>query len=230
LYQDVQFVIARTDLLWRANLGQIPGAILDGFFELAAVDASRTNAIYRRTRKPADAYRRDPARFAENVAHVSRLTRATVDGRSVAPDRFGAELPFLREDARPRTFTRHLEFDVAFGRMDADVSALYIRGIDSKEPCTLTFTLFDSAGRKTLERTIAVGAGRMSVFESFAPPARARSGALKFDTAGSDQLTITDFRVQGQSPALKDYIGRTLRFPASDSAVSAPPAPPADRR
>jgi hypothetical protein len=230
LYQDVQFVIGRTDLLLRANHDQIPQAILDGLFELAAVDASGANAIYTRTGKPADAYRTDPTRFTENVVHISRLTRASIDGHAVAPDRFGRELPFLREGAGTRTFLGDLEIDLAFGRWDTVVYALYIGAIGSREPCTITLALFDSAGRETLKRTIAVRAGQMSVFEPFALPARARSASLKFHTADGDRLTIADLRLEGQSATLEDYIRRTLRFPAPDPAVSARPAPPADRR
>ena len=212
LYQDVRFLIAPADLLWKANGNSIPRLVLDGHFALETLDASGQNAIYRRTGKPADVYQRDPGAFWENLAHVSRLTRAAIDGKTLAPEAFGPELPFLRERSGDRTFVRNLQIDLSFDRQDADVHALYIGRIDTKEPCTMTLSLFDSSGRETLKRTIPVSATMTSVLERFDTPVRARSASLKFDTAEGDRLVLEDVRIEGQSAALREYVRRELRF------------------
>jgi len=213
LYQDVQFLISRTDLLWKANGNRIPAALLDGLFSLAAVDARGVNAIYRRTNKAADGYRRDSTLFWENIAHTSRLTRAAIDGKALAPEAIGPELPFLRERSGTRTFNRDLEIALRFGHRDADVYALYIRHIELKQPGTLTLALFDGTGRETLRRTIPVGAANFSVLERFDTPARAVAALLRVDAAEGDSLTIEDVRIEGQSASLREYLRRELRFP-----------------
>jgi hypothetical protein len=62
LYQDVKFLVARTDLLGKANGERVPDVLLDGLFTRVAFDAKEINAIYRRTDKPADAYPRGSRR------------------------------------------------------------------------------------------------------------------------------------------------------------------------
>ena len=213
LYQDVQFLIARTDLLWKANGARIPETLLDGFFTLAAVDASSANAIYRRASKPADAYRRDPSLFTENLAHTSGLARASIDSRTIDPTSYGRELPFLREQSGTLASTGDLQLVLGFGRHDVDVSTFYISHITSRVAGTLTLSLVDGAGRETLQRTVAIAAPGTSVLEQFGT-VRARSAFVTFHSAGSNRITLTDMRIEGQSPALRDYVRRTLHFPA----------------
>lgn len=215
LYQDVQFLITRTDLLWRANNGHLPDRLLAGRFTKVALDASGANAIYKRTSEPADAYRRDPSMFTENLAHTTRLTQASIDGNALDPAAFGPELPFLREQAGSRTFSRHFEIGLGFGKHDQDVYGLYIGYITSRLPCRLTLALADESGRETQRRTLEIDPGGRSVFERFASPARARSATITIDADVADRVTITDMRLEGQSEALRDYLRRTLRFPPS---------------
>lgn len=213
MYQNVEFLIARTDLLWKANEDHIPDTLLDGLFTRVALDASEYNAIYRRTSKPGDAYRAGPSLFTENLFHTTRLTRASIDGEALDPAAFGPELPFLRERESARWFSRDLEIDLAFGKHDADAYALYIGRITSRLPCTLTLALADESGRETLRRTIEIGPGATSVLDRFAAPARASSATIKIDAAAADRVTITDMRLEGQSEALRHYLSLALRFP-----------------
>jgi hypothetical protein len=143
------------------------------------------------------------------------VTRASIDGRALAPDAIGPELPFLRELSGWRSFAGHLEIDLGFGRHDTDVQALYIGRLTSHEPLTLTVSLADEFGRQTLRRSLQIPAGGVSVFERFDAPARARAASITIDTASANKVTITDLRLEGQSQALRDYVRRTLRFPAS---------------
>jgi hypothetical protein len=211
LYQDVQFLVTRTDVLRKANHDRIPQTLLDRFFKLVAVDASGANAIYQRTAKPADEFRHDPALFRENLAHTSRLTRAEIDGRTIDPSAFGPELPFLREQIAIHSFDRHMELDLGFGKQDSDVSALYIGTIRSRGPCTITLSLFDGTGRATLTRTVVLDGTDQTVLEQFAP-VRARSASLTLQAGAGERITIADVRLEGQSPELRDYIARNLRL------------------
>lgn len=211
MYQDVKFLIVRADLLFKANSEQLPDALLDGLFTRAAMDASGTNVIYRRTDKPADAYRRDPSWFTENLVHLTMLRRAEIDGRAVAPAAFGPELPFLRE--LTRVFARGPEIDLGFGKQDADVMALYIGRLTSPGSGTLTLSLADDSGRVTLRRTLPFTAGSTAIYDRFEAPARARAVSIKVDTTGGEGVKITDLRLEGQSAALRDYIRRMLVFP-----------------
>jgi hypothetical protein len=211
VYQDVEFLISRTDLLYRANSNRIPDALLDGLFTKVAMDASEHNAIYRRTEKPADGYRRDPSWFTENLVHTTMLSRASIDGRALAPAAFGPELPFVRE--LTGSFARGVEIDLGFGRQDADVTGLYIGRLASPGPGTLTLSLADGSGRVTLRRSLPFPAGGAPLFERFELPARARAGSIRFDTVAGEGIKITDLRLEGQSPALRDYVRRMLRFP-----------------
>ena len=110
------------------------------------------------------------------------------------------------------TFARDLEIDLSFDRQDADVHAVYIGRIDTKAPCTLSLSLFDSSGHETLKRTIPISGTATSVFERLDTPVRAKSASLTFDTAEGDRLVIEDLRLEGQSVALRDYVRRELRF------------------
>jgi hypothetical protein len=215
LYQDVQFLIARIDLLLKANGNAVPDTLLDGLFARVAPEASRSDAIYRRTVKPVDPYRRDPAVFTENVAHITHVTRASIDGVVVDPREFGRRLPFLQEQSLTQTVSRASEILLRLGDHDVDVSALYIGRVSCRTPCTVTLRLADEAGRETLRRAIEIPARDASIMERLEAPVRARTAWIEITTPSEDRVTVTDLRVEGQSRALADYVRRTLRFPPS---------------
>jgi hypothetical protein len=211
LYQDVQFIVGRADLLWKANHDRVPDALLDGLFTRVAMDATGTNALYKRTTKPADEYRRDPSWFTENLVHTTRLTRASIDGRALAPAAFGPELPFVRE--LTRAFSHDVQIDLGFGRQDADVTGLYIGHLTSRGSGTVTISLADESRRVTLRRTLPFPAGGAPVDERFDAPVRGHTVSIRFDTVAGEGVTITDLRLEGQSAALRDYVRRLLTFP-----------------
>ena len=216
LYQDVQFLLTPTDLLGRANHQTIPRALLDDHFALVSVDDLGGNAIYRRTTKPAEEYRWDPGLFRENVAHVSRVLHASIDREPIANDRFGRELPFLRELAATRSFTGDVEISVTFAARDDDVSALFIGTLASRVACTMTLVLTNENGRETARRIVAVPAGAETVYEPLPRGVRACAMTLTFDVlSGDDRITIADVRLEGQSSALRHYVRHELSFSAS---------------
>ena len=216
LYQDVQFLVAPTDLLTRANDNTIPPLLLDGLFERVEVDASGANAIYRRTARPIERYRQDPALFNENLAHTSRLLRADIGGRQIPPERLGPELPFLREREAASEFTGDLEIDVVFAGHDEDVYSLFIGSLSSRVPCTLTLALHQEDGRESARKVIDVPAGATSIDEPLPSGVRARAMSLRIDVpSGADRVAISDVRLVGQSRALRLYLKKHLAFTAA---------------
>ncbi|HXT30929.1 MAG TPA: hypothetical protein VN716_16655 [Vicinamibacterales bacterium] len=218
LHQDVQFLVSPTDLLFKANHDSIPRSLLGGLFERVALDASGANAIYRRTATPADQFRSDPSAFTENLVHTTRLLRASVDGRGVPPDRFGADLPFLREQAATQSVAGNMEIDLSFARHDEDVSAFFIGQLTSQLPADMTVLVNDESGRQTAKLSIAIPAGASSVYRAFPAGVRGRALAVRVAVAsGEDRLTIADMRLEGQTPALHDYVRTRLRFVRGDA-------------
>ena len=215
MYQDVQFIIGRGDLLWKANGDVVPDTLLDGLFTRIWTDAAQSNVIYRRTEKLAGAYRRDATWFTENLAHTTMLTRASIADQALDPAAFGRELPFLREQSGTRVFTHGVAITLGFGKHDSDVYGFYVGRISSRLPCTLTLSLTDASGRETFRRSYAIDAGDVLVNERFESPVRARSASITVDAADADRVTIKDLRIEGQSEKLREYLRRTLRFPAS---------------
>ncbi|MEO6239573.1 MAG: hypothetical protein ABIQ52_21465 [Vicinamibacterales bacterium] len=216
LYHDVQFLLSPTDLLERANHRTIPGALLDDRFALVSVDDLGANAIYRRTEKPTGEYRWDPGLFRENVAHLSRVLHASIDGQPIAKDLLGRELPFLRELAATRSFTGAVAIAVTFAERDEDISALFIQTLDSQVASRMTLVLTDEKERETARRIVMVPAGAMTVYEPLPRGVRARAMTLTFDVSSGDgRITIADVRLEGQSPALRHYVRRQLSFRAS---------------
>jgi len=214
LHQDVQFVITPTDLLTKANGGVVPPRILDDLFERVAIDASGANAIYRRTAKTADRYRRDPDSFTENVAHATRLIQASLDGHVVPSDRYGADLPFLREQSATRPVTGNMSLDLRFARRDERLDSLFVGLVSSRLPATMTVTVFNERGGATARLAIPLPAGDSSVFQPFAPGVSGVAVSVRIDVPpGEDRIAIADLRLLGQSSALRDYL-RRLRFSA----------------
>jgi hypothetical protein len=217
LYRNVQFVIGRTDILRRANDGVIPGALFGGFYDLAATDAARANAIYRRTTRPAGEFATDPSSFTENVAHVSYLERASLDGAAIRPSDFATRLPFLHDEAGSVEGAAPLVMDLVFAAQDERVRQITIGELRVTAPGTLRLTLVGADGRVVARDTQAFG-GDQSRFVRVAAPPGARASRLVFElatlTGERMRARITDLRVQGQTPALERYVAQRLTFPA----------------
>ena len=159
--------------------------------------------------------------FARNVLTKSiwpvrgsrtTLAHASIDGRRLAANALGPELPFLREREQSRSFSRDFQIDLGLPE-DADVYALYVGRLASRLPCTLTLVLTGESGDEVLRRTIAIRAGGATILEPLEGPVRALNASLRLDAASEDRVTISDVRLVGQSRTLRQYLRRTLRFP-----------------
>jgi hypothetical protein len=215
LYQDVPFLIERRDLLVKANYGRVPDSVLDGYYALVPSDAT-DDVIYKRTPRDASEYKRNPRLFFENVAHVSYLKSARVNGEPVPPDLVSRTLPFLRQ-AFGRVTMAHGRYDleVQFADADVAVSELDINRIDSDARETITLDLQSADGTPRHRAWLEVAAGvPRDFFERFSEPVPANRLLLRIDgTADANaSVWLTDVRVQGQTPELARYIRERLSF------------------
>lgn len=215
LYNDVRFLLTRTNLLMAANSGRVPELLLDGHFRLVRTDASGHNAVYQRTEKSAAPYRRHPRLFTENLAHTSRLLEGTIEEDVLTPADFATRFAFLAEESAEFDFTSVMQMHLDFAAEDEDVSQMYIGGIKASAPSTIIVSLFGEAGRLVARKQVAIGPNVRRVLEAFDPGVRARGLSIRFTTAeGAARVTIADMRLLGQSAALRDYVRENLRFAA----------------
>jgi hypothetical protein len=219
LYDNARFVLSRTDILIRANGNTLPRALFGGYYELVQLDAERQNAIYRRTAKPADEYQTDPQAFGENVAHVSYVKRASIDGTINPPTDYHARLKFLQDQTSELGFADDLEIAVDFAATDEIVRKVTAERVRVSEPATLKITLLDTVGDVVHEAAFQLQRDHPIDVESPVPAGtRANRIRIEISSAGSGRAWLTDVRVQGQTPALERYIKTRLRFPAAPNA------------
>lgn len=216
LYQNARFVMARTDILARANHDTIPRALFGGYYGLVGTDDGRLNAIYRRTERQADEFAIEPRMFAENVAHVSYLRDVRLDGVRVDPADYISRLPFLHDDGGTMSFTGRLELFLDFAARDEHVNEISIEEIRVNEPAVLQILLVGQDGRLVKRGTIPLEQNGARSIRLDTPPAASASRLTIDVTAApgvSAKVWINDLRVQGQRPALEAYIVKHLHFP-----------------
>ncbi len=215
LYRDVRLLISRTDLLTNANHGRVPQEVLGGYFRLLQLDPSGENALYERTPKDADAFRKDPSLFRENLAHFSHVLRLEVDGRPVPDADVGPQVPFLRWGTGVMTVAGRRRLDIRFAKHDEDVYGLYVRALAARHgTVNLTITLYDSNGRMVAREDAQPDTLPRPMLHMFDRPVRAHALSLEASSPDNADLAITDLQVHGQSSVLGDYVRRTLKFPA----------------
>ncbi len=213
LYQDVPFLIQRSDLLRSANGGRVPAALIGGYYELIET-VGDTDAIYRRSGRDAAVYKQDPSAFTENLAHVTRLRSASLGGKAIAYRDIPQRFPFLRRRSGRVTAAGSALFAVRFADADVGVSELFVNAVSAPAPVTLTFELTSADG--TVRFTIARQVGPGASGQMFVPvPPGTRAEALRVTQSGTTSVKVEfdDLRVLGQSPELAAYIRSRLTFP-----------------
>ncbi len=212
LYQDVRFFISRTDLLRKANFGAIPEELLDGHFKRVAMDASGENAVYARTDKPAEDYRRNPDLFTENVAHISHIRRASIGAQELRDDELEKRLDFLEGQRMHLTLNPNADVTFTFAPHDVRVSAVYIARLASREPLIFALQLLDEHGGPARHITLNLSRGATTVWERF-PPVQASTAVIQLRGSPGNRVTMTDMRIEGQTEELSRYVRRALLFP-----------------
>ncbi len=174
-----------------------------------------SDAIYRRTTRDARVYKTDPRAFTENVAHVARLSSASLGGEAIAYRDIPSRFPFLRQRSGRVTAAGAALFEVRFADADVGVSELFVNAVSAPAPVTLIFELTSSDGtvRFTTAREVGPGApGQMSV----PVPPGTRAATLRVTQSGTTApigVELDDLRVLGQSAELAAYVRARLAFP-----------------
>ena len=229
VYRNAQFIMSGTDMLSRANGSAVPSGLFGGYYELAGTDVNGDLAIYRRTDKPAAAFATDPGTFVENVAHISYLRHASIGGVTIDPRAYARRLPFLHDEAANLDLTGGFLMSLQFAAHDESVRAISIEEVRASEPAVLNVTLAAVGGRVVHTYTVPMEPGQpRAVHIELAAGTRATRLLVELSPGHgvAARGRISDLRVEGQTPALEDYITRHLQFPAQAAAghVAAAPA------
>jgi hypothetical protein len=210
LHRDVRVIITPQDLLVKANYGRVPELLIDGLYRRVDLPLSQ-NQIYVRTDKPAREFTRDPSTFTENLAHVSHVIRASVDGTALPDAEIERQLPFLRELPGNEIFRDTREMALTFARHDEAVTMFYAGVVALRGSGTLTVSLISETGAVVFRRDVPVGSSPGSVFLPLSGT-RASTLVLSVRASGDERFTLADVRLLGQTAALRDYVQRSLRF------------------
>ena len=149
LYENVKFVMSRTDILRRANYDQIPKALLGGEYELVATDPGKLNAVYRRSESPRRPL--EPRMFVENLAHVSYLRDVQIGAQRLDPQDYAAQLPFLHDDLGSIRFVGSTTLSMRF-HSDEHVTGISIEDVRTDRPARLRVRLMKRTGRPSATR------------------------------------------------------------------------------
>lgn len=216
LYQDVPFVIQRGDLLRAANNGRTPAELMGGYYRLLARDPEDNDVVYARTGRDASEYKRDPRLFFENLAHTAYLETAIVNNKPVASEEITSTLAFLRESTGSVIADPSYDLDIRFAREDVDVSELDINQIQSlHQPVTVSLELLSASGVSRDRATLTLETGETRGYaKRLSSTVKAARLVMRIATTTRtrSRVSITDLRVQGQTPQLARYIRETLKF------------------
>jgi hypothetical protein len=215
LYRDVPVVIGRGDLMRNANQGEVPAELMGGYYKL--LSSTQGDVIYRRTDRDAAEYKTNPRLFLENLAHPSYLRSAWINDRKLTPPQFKAAFPFLHDGTDTIEFRGTYAIELQLAETDVPVYELDVNAIRATAPIIVRLELESSRGVVRHRETLDVAAQTTrDVFHRL--PEGVPTSRVRLEISGPlDQtvrVRITDLRVQGQTPALQEYIRKTLTFPA----------------
>ena len=211
LFHEPVFIVEPMGLVRPANHNSVPEEVLDGAYRLLFIDATRQSVVYKRTTKSVQAFREDPHRFLENVAHVSHVRRAAVNGQPIPAADLQGALPWLRDSSRRFTVKPGYRLEIDFAAADIPVYEFYAAGVVGSRPFALDVVLRSCSGAAVYRDRIDVAEERsQSILRSLPPAVGACS--LTFEVAVPDgrdvNLELWDVRVQGQPAALETHIAR----------------------
>lgn len=215
LHREPRFIIVWRHLMRSANGGRIPDQVLDGHYRLTV--AGEHQLVYTRTEKPVDAWKTNENLFVENVAHPSRVERAIVSGRTVAPDLLGAMLPYLRMRAGTLQAEPRAQLDLAF-EDPTPVSHVFVHEIRSSRRAQVHVALRGRVGELLWEDRFTVDADEprqyLATLESEVEPSSAHVAFESLDRETA-VVRLEDLRVLGQTDALERHVEHALAFDAA---------------
>lgn len=217
LYREPAFVIYPATLVRSANHHRIPDALFGGYYRFAFEDKARRNVVYIRGSQSVAPFKNDPRQFLENLAHVTHITRASINGTAVAQHSINGAFPWLRERIGHGVIAGQYSAEVTFANEDQPVYQVHVNLLSATAAVTVTITLVDAAGRSVYRQDFALEPGDAQRFHAVLPAAvgaRRMRVEVTAHTSEAARFSLGDLRVQGQTRALADYIRSSLRFPA----------------
>lgn len=210
LFHEPAFIIEPTALVRPANNNHVPEEVLDGAYRLLFIDATRQSVVYRRTTKGVQAFRQDPARFLENVAHLSHVRRAAINGQPVPGADLKRLMPWLWDGGRRWTVRPGYRIDVDFAAADVPIHEFFAASVVGSRPLQVEFTLRSCGGAPVFREVIDVAEERPQTVLRRLGGVGACSLTLEAAVPDGRDVNIElwDLRVQGQPPALARYVSR----------------------
>jgi len=216
LYREPKYVIVPTVMLRSANQDRVPETLIYDYYRLLFVDAADKNAVYVRTTESVREFKTGPTRFLENLAHVSRVKRAVINGRTLDPEAHGPELPYLREQTARFTVHGAYHADLQIADGDEDVHEIHMDEIWASEPITVGVTLRSADGHVVFTKRFDIEARQLGDYRRTLPDGM-EAASLSLEIIGpaatDTRVRLGDVRLQGQSDELAAYLDQTLQFP-----------------
>jgi hypothetical protein len=187
-----------------ANRGAIPKAVLAGAYRLRFSNSSVAGYVPVVPLEPI----RDPRRYLENLVHISSLRRASIDGRVLAISEYRRALRYLYGRPARIEFKDRYTAEFTFSAAAEDVYELYVGGAHGPEAASISVALLDR-GVAVYRNTVDVPArGRPEFYVKFDHAVRATSLSMTIlpDAPGTHTFYLEDVRVQGQTPALQQFL------------------------
>jgi hypothetical protein len=200
-----RLLLAPAGNLLAANRGLVPPVILGGAYRLLfntpTVAAYEPAGVIDRPRRARE--------YLENVAHISHLRRALVDGRVVPVSEYRTRLSYLAGRRGRLESDASDDADFVFSDADEDVFELFVHGARSDDGGWLVFLLRNSKGaivRRDEMQLAPNTTGTAHIRFDAAVQASAMSIVFKPSGTETPAVDLDDVRVQGHTPALRRFL------------------------
>jgi hypothetical protein len=188
-----------------ANGGAVPPAVLGGAYRLLFSSSTVVAYVPAGRRAPV----LDSREYLENLVHISHLRRASLNGRVLPASDYRSGLPYLYGGQRRLAFEGRYVADFNFSDVDEEVYQLFVGGLRSAEHASVVMMLTSTAGRVVYRESFELmphEARDLVVNLRNAVPAAALSITITPDSPEPQAVDVRDVRVQGQTPALKQFL------------------------
>jgi len=205
LSRNPRLLMAPTRDLRQANRGILPTTVLAGAYKVRFSNRSATGYS-----PVANAARRQPvSRYLENLAHISHLERASVNGRRLDVAEYRGELSYVYGRPTRLRFDDRYTADLTFSDTGNEVYELYVGGVRSAEGATLVVSLQSREGGPAYRESFELVPEKRSEIDLRFNDGLKVTGvsmAIVAHGPGDHTFYLDDLRVQGQTPALKRFL------------------------
>jgi hypothetical protein len=216
LYREPKYVIVPTVMLRSTNDGRVPETLIYDYYRLLFVDATDKNAVYVRTPQSVAEFQMNSKRFLENLAHVSNLKSAVINGQRLDAKALGPELPFLRDQTARFTINGTYRAQFQISDENETVREIHVNELWASQPITVDISLREADGDVVFQKRFDMPARELGEYRTTLPDGtEAASMAVEINAPAAEdtRIRLGDVRLQGQSDELAAYLNRMLRFP-----------------